>query len=197
MPRTPLHATTIACLLLLLAAGLPLAAETTDKRESEEGPKASPFVHATGGKPGKQPAKVYGNAELKKMFGPAPDTIVLPATPAGRPSGDSGEAAAPPSDALESLFAGEAKKKERAARIAEGEQEVAAARQKVTDLEKRMLAVRNPYLARPKAPEEGAEEWLAADTRKRVELTAQQLEAARAAVTEAEQALAELRRSTP
>lgn len=191
---------TVICLLFVLASGLALA-ETS----SEESPQVSPFVHATRGKSGKPSTPVYGNDELREMFGAAPAKIIRsdkPAAESGSTSesdseSESSDAAEAPVDALTAMFAAEAKRKEQALLVAQGEAEVATARQSLVDLEKRLLAVRNPYLARPKTLEADPEAWSAADSQQRVNLTNQQLEKARTAISDAEQALAKLRSSGP
>jgi len=171
-----------------------------DQKTEEAQP--SPLVQATGGKADGKREKVYGNDDLEKMFGPAParadgSSVANSDESATEKPKAAASAATAGDSALDQLFAGEARKREHAASIAAAETQVAEAKQRLADLEKRLLASRNPLLARPKPPEEGAEEWNRADAAGRVEQTQAGIEAARKAVAEAQRELAALRSAAP
>jgi hypothetical protein len=196
--------------LVLLALPAIATAGETDTSKSKEAQEAkspenesnvSPLIRASRRARGEKQdseAKVYGNDDLDEMFGPsestppeAQDADSTEPTEAARPA----EGEAQP-DALEQMFASEARKKERATEIAGAEQRVTDAKQAIVDLEKRLLAVKNPLLARPSAPEEGAEEWKAGDGQSRLQQTELQIAAAREALAEAERELSELKRGS-
>jgi hypothetical protein len=207
------------CLVLACAAAIPAPAadggeQGTDpaadrEAEGEEASDASlsPLIHATGGKSSATPVKVYTNEDLKRVSGtgPGPAETTLPPSPASEPATGGGaepeppSAAGEPTSALDELFAREARRQEHVRLIALAEERVATAKQRVADFEKRMLAIRNPLLARPKPPEdeEEATAWQDSDATGRVQQTEGQLEAARAEVAQAERDLAELRRAGP
>jgi len=174
---------------------------STSAKESEQ--KLSPLVNATGGKPGSS-SKVYTNDDLKQLQGTgSSDSSAEPAKPQAASETKPGQPAAaakpaePPKSALGQMFEQEALRKEHVQKIAEAEERVVDAKQRVVDLEKRRLAIRNPLLARPAAPEEGADEWAGANGEQRVEMTNSQIEAARDEVAQAESDLAALRNSRP
>jgi len=176
--------------------------QTEEAKSPEKGSKLSPLVQASRTVRGEKKdgeAKVYGNDDLDEMFGPsesAPSTTQddsEPTEPTETAQPVEGEAQP---DALEQMFANEARKKEQATEITGAEQRVADAKQKIVDLEKRLLAAKNPLLARPSAPEEGAEEWNAGDAQSRVRQTEQQIATAREMLAEAERELAELKRGS-
>lgn len=208
----------IGCMGLVLAFAVtsPATVAQSDERDSESGteqgtesakasePEVAPFVHARGGKGTTSPGKVYTNEDLARLSGsePAPPSDA-PAAAARAGETESGEEPGKAPDAqeeksaLDKLFEREALRKEHQQKVAEAEQRVAAAKERITDLEKRELAIKNPFLARPKAPEEGAEEWERSDGPQRVKQTEDQLRAAREELAEAERELDELRRSVP
>jgi hypothetical protein len=174
---------------------------STSAKESEQ--KLSPLVHATGGKQGAS-SKVYTNDDLKQLQGTGSSgSSAEPAKPQPASETKPGEPAAaakpgePAKSALDQMFEQEALRKEHVQKIAEAEQRVVDARQRVVDLEKRRLAIRNPLLARPAAPEEGADEWAGANGQQRVEMTDSQIQAAKDEVAQAELDLATLRSSRP
>jgi hypothetical protein len=139
--------------------------------------------------------KVYGNDDLNEMFGPSESTPTATQDEESTGVAETAEVEALP-DALEQMFAGEARKKERATEISGAEQRITDAKQAIVDLEKRLLAVKNPLLARPSAPEEGADEWNAGDGQTRVRQTEQQIAAARKALADAERELSDLKRGS-
>ncbi len=209
MKRSMLPWTILTCLTIALAGGVALAADQTDgpatedqepANESAKKPESSPLVQAAA-KSGKQATqtKVYDNAELAKMFGAAPEATRGPAAESGSATADTAGKSAPAgeSDPLTAMFAAEARKKEQAQKIAAGEQRVAAAKERLAQLKKRKLATRNPFLARPKAPDEGVEEWKAMNAEQRAKHADQEFATARTALSAAERELAELRSGRP
>jgi hypothetical protein len=74
--------------------------------------------------------------------------------------------------------------------IAEAEQAVAAARERVKELENRILALRNPYMARPEIPEEEKADWDSMGTGERIKNSEEQLAQARKDLEAAEKARA-------
>lgn len=201
----------------------PVAASTGGERETEtrveeeagdeSGPKLSLWVQATGGRDKSAPVKVYSNEDLERLTGlrstPAesrPEPRAAPTTSHTHeetPSSgdDEGEESAEPEaeekTALELLFEREEARREHAQEVAAAEQRVEAARQRIVEAEKRALAARNPYLARPKPPEEGVEAWEGADGAGRVRQSDALIQAARDELAEAQRELDELRRSAP
>jgi len=168
---------------------------STSAKESEQ--KLSALVHATGGKQGSS-SKVYTNDDLKQLQGTGSSgSSAEPAKPQPASETKPGQTAESPKSALDQMFEQEALRKEHVQKIAEAEQRVVDARQRVVDLEKRRLAIRNPLLARPAAPEKGADEWAGANGGQRVRMTDSQIEAARDEVAQAESDLAALRNSRP
>jgi hypothetical protein len=204
------------CLVLTFAVASPATAAQSDERDSEpdsekktEGTeksksKVAPFVHATGGKGSTSQGKVYTNEDLARLSGsePAPQAGA-PASGASARETDSGAEQTGATDtkeeksALDQLFERQALREEHKQKVTEAVDRVAAAKERITDLEKRALAVKNPFLARPKAPEEGAEEWERGSGPQRLKQTENQLQAARDELAEAERELAELQRSAP
>jgi hypothetical protein len=184
------------CLVLAGAAAIPAPAADGGEQAQEKAKK-----------PSNAPAKVYTNEDLKRLSakGPGREETTLPPGPASAQATEGDAKPEPPSgeeeeaDPLDQLFAREAARKEHAKQVAQAEERVAAAKQQVADLEKRLLAIKNPFLARPKAPEdeEAAAAWEGGGGPERVEQTQGQLEAARAEVAQAERDLAELRLARP
>jgi len=128
----------------------------------------------------------YSGGEKKESSEATPQSSTSEKTP------DDGGAAA-----LKKMFAERDSRKDNAGKVAEAEAAVAAARERVAQLEKKKLAIVNPFLARPAAPEdeEEAERWKAMNGPERVAAADGELVEARKAVAEAESALAVARRN--
>ncbi len=189
------------------------AAATPKPRAAEA--ERSPFMQAVAGEQGAAPAKVYSNTDLEQMFGGAPSAKKQEAPPAqgATPASEPSERVEPESEteaetarvpvpaeqkgAVDALLEREAARAEYAQSIADAELQVRQAQKRVSDLEQRQLAARNPLLPRPAAPEEGAEEWQAMNGAQRAARADEELRSAREALTEAEQELARLRASRP
>jgi hypothetical protein len=202
MRRTAL-ATCFTAMLSLSIVIPAMGTEPTGETESDQAaadessePQRSPLLEATGGKKRSASDKVFTNDDLEKLSGGGSET--RKASPRKSSRGDGESVAAPKADdALEQMFAKEARRKEHREKIVQAEARVVEAKQRVVDLEKRGLAIKNPLLPRPSAPEEGAEAWQAGDARQRVDQTTSRLEAAREQVSQAESDLAALRNSRP
>ena len=78
-------------------------------------------------------------------------------------------------------------------RVEAAEQRVAAASARVVELEKRLLAIRNPFLPRPELPPEEAQAWEGLDGAQRAARVEQQLAEARDELAAAEDELMSLR----
>lgn len=196
-------------LVLAFAVASPTTASQEGDPEVEQGsddtsadqpqPKRSVWVQATGGKRTGAPVKVYRNEDLERIagLGPASSGSRTEDTTQETPAGPPAEGTAPPAEeksALDLMFEKQAAQREHAEKIAEAELRVEAARKRIVEAEKRLLAVRNPLLARPKAPEEG---WEEGGGEQRAQQSKDVLQAARDELAQAEQELDQLRRSVP
>ncbi len=185
-------------LSLFLAAGLFLSlstacAATGEEKSSAAGEKETQAKDAkkkaapAAQKPGQAP--LYTNDDLERMFG----SSTAPQDEADEPAG--GEVtekteppkkeqpkkpAAAPSDPLKAMEDAEARQADLKLRMTDAERAVAEASARVRELEKRLLAIRNPFLARPQLPPEEAEAWKNLDSEERLKRTEKQLEEARA-----------------
>lgn len=142
----------------------------------------------------KEESLSFSNSDLERRYGggeekakskkAAPSSAVEKKSEAG-------------SSALEKMFAKEEAKKERAQKVADAEEVVAAAKERIARLEKTKRAIANPYLARPSAPEdeEQAERWKNQDSAERLNSTDAELKSARKMLADAQAALAEARRN--
>ena len=203
---TPAAITKFGCLLLVVSvtAALAGAGEPSPKEKpAESAQKAavssktdtvrSPYVQAATKRPKRPGTKTYSNEDLERMFGggvPRAATPVAEGSPG--PAGTADGAKSP----LEQVLEQERLAEERRRQIVAGEKKVAEARQRIVDLERRTLALKNPlWGARPAPPEEGREEWDQMDGRQRVNQADAQVEAARQDLALAQRELAELLRS--
>jgi len=117
------------------------------------------------------------------------------AQPAGAANGKNKPASpkAPAPDPLAQLQASQQAKREKTAQRAEAQQRVQAAQAKVTDLEKRLASLRNPYLARSQPSDEEKEAWKGKDQAGRLRVTEENLAQARSELEQARADLNELR----
>ncbi len=191
-------------LLAVFLIGLTPVACATDEEAKKEETKAA---ESSGEKEAEEEVKVYTNADLEKMFGDesADETIPptqLPTSPS--PAAEPGRTAEPsesaeppaeskPADALTLMQQQQAQREERQRTIAEAQKAVADARARVKELEERIMALRNPYRARPVIPEDEKAEWDAMGTRERLEDSQEKLRLAREELAKAEKELAEIR----
>lgn len=211
----PKHASKLLPWLLglaLVGGLLPAAVAEEEKKPEEKPPQksaepaetkpASPAVTEEVKKDAEE-GRVFTNEDLERLFGGEGEEVFEPA-----PQPAPAEGAAPaertplqpteatpqaPADPLQWMQAQQAREAERRQLIAEAEAAVVAAQQKVADLEKRLLAIRNPYLARPQIPDEEKADWDAKDAKARVDSTEEQLRLAREEVQKAQQELSRLR----
>jgi hypothetical protein len=197
--------TVLASLLAipLFAAGA-LAAESKDKAKpkdctglTEAQRKAAgceepenPFLKAARGKAGEPVQdKVYGNDDLERLFGPPPAAEQAPA--AEPEPGTESAPPVPPPDPGNVLAEIEEQRKqaeERAAVAAEAEKKITDLRDRLASLERAKIAVHNPLLARPEAPEGHAAEWDKMSGTERVTLLDSLIDATRRELEQAEQA---------
>ena len=152
---------------------------------------AAPTADATAaaGADADPPAKVYTNDDLKRLPPPTalpPDDgspgVVVAAPPPLKAQSPSRAPERPKTAAVQAP-----------ARVDVAEQRVAAASARVVELEKRLLAIHNPYLPRPELPPEEALAWKGLDGRQRAARVEQQLVEARGELDAAEADLARLR----
>lgn len=148
----------------------------------------------------KEESLSFTNEDLARRYGGDEEKKPAPETSQSVPSSEQPSTDKPGTDeasALEKLFADRDSRKEKVGMIAEAEAAVAAARERVTQLEKKKLAVVNPFLARPAAPEDAAdaERWKKMNGAERVAASNSELEEARKALAEAVSALASARRN--
>jgi hypothetical protein len=169
--------------------------------ETDEDPKTSEAADSEAKKDAEgkaekkepEPGKVYTNADLERLFGPAPP----PKTADGRPEDAEAAAGGDPKrpDALDAMQDEQARGRTRQLQAAEVEKVVADKRAEIERLEQRILRIRNPLLPRPEAdltPEE-KEEWKGLTAPQRVDLTQEQLDQARKELAEAEARLKKLK----
>jgi hypothetical protein len=183
--------------------------KTAKPAEPQAGTKAvSPLVIAARNVP--KPVgevKVYTNDDLEKMFGPSR----VEEAPAGDIEQQAAAAAAgteppppggmqqiePAPDAVREVLDEERREQQNSERIAQAEAKLVAAQEAVSQLERDIQAMRNPYLPKPKAPEGTSEdEWAAMAVPARLANTEKRLEQARVNLGRA-QAELEAARKTP
>jgi len=199
--------------LALVVLLLPAALAEDEKKEEPKPPEKAAEPAKTGEESptGEEVQKdlsegrVFTNEDLERLFGGEAEEEIVPPAAEGVPGEGAapperrpvepvpGEAAGQPTDPLQWMQERQAREAQRREKIAEAEAAVTAAQQKVSDLEKRLLAIRNPYLARPDIPEEEKGEWDAMGAQERVDATEEQLRQAREDLQTAQQELARLR----
>jgi len=186
----------LALLCVALVTLAPAAAEEPAKAKAPERSEES---------------KVYTNADLRRpqatpaTDAEAADSAATPADPAEETAEPVEQTAAAAETAkteetdaqaeanpLDWMKARQAQQAERERLIQEAEVRLAEARTEVAAIEKRIAAIRNPYLAPPK-PAEDDEKWSGQNNVERLESSKSELEEARLKVTEVEAELRELR----
>ena len=187
--RTLTAASSAWLVALLLVSGAARAAQDGTSGKDDKAEPVNPFVEATSNKSKSRDAKVYTNADLRKLYG-------------GGSVDSSGETAAPAgaaiaTDPLEQLFEQQARAEQHDKDVLAAEARVTEARNKVEQVKKASLAIKNPFLPRPKPPEENVEEWQAASVPGRVEMANQALAQAEADLAGAKAEVARLKRSRP
>lgn len=171
--------------------------------EPHTAPAKSPFMAAA--RANQKPAEsalVFDNDDLEARYGPVEEA---PASPVqaeannaegkdaakGKDAAEGKEAA----DPLKSMEEEQAAAKEQRERVAAAQKNLSAARQEVTRLEKQMLAIKNPFSARPDLSDE-EKEARAKSAESAPELlarTQKQLDEARQKLAEAEKELTDSR----
>jgi len=145
----------------------------------------------------KEEAKVYTNADLRRPAAPpatdgeSADSAATPPSPAEQATEPATKAPAE-TDPLAWIKDRQAQQAERERLTQEVELRLAEARTEVAAVEKRIAAIRNPFLAPPKPPEDD-EEWAGQDNVERLASSENELEEARRKLSEAEAELRELR----
>lgn len=145
-----------------------------------------------------QAVPLYTNEDLERMFGPSGASKQSEGEAKPQPSSAAREGARPEAprvprrDPLEAIEEEQAREADRGLRLAEAEREVAEAAARVKELEKRALAIRNPFLPRPELPPEEAEAWKGLSNEQRLERTEAALAEARRKLEEARARLAAL-----
>jgi hypothetical protein len=177
----------------ILSAALAGSFSIAEEPRKEESQKA--------GAPAKKPATkddqvhVYTNDDLDRL----PPDPTARRSEAGPPAGKDVAGAASkakgvvPYDALGRLQDEQAKAAGLATQIADAERKVTAAEGRVQDLEKKALAIKNPFLPRPEVSPEQAEAWRRMNNVERLKATEDELAAARKAVESAKADLEKLR----
>jgi len=208
---------TTVFLATLLAAAPTLA----EDRASTSAPKDSAKAKTKTGVATSEKL-VFTNDDLERRYGPSRElpppvaeetpAVISPAATSGiegagaavpdaaatgtDAAAAAGETAPPEPDALQQLSDGQAREAKHRTEVMAAQSKVDQAHERIAELEKRVLALRNPLLARPAPPEKEREEWDRADNEKRVERSIADLEGARNDLTAAEQELARVR-NTP
>ena len=146
-----------------------------DEKEAAGQQKPGPGKKEAAG----DPAQPYTNEDLERMFGRSRSSRKAEAGSAtsGLPAGTKKD-----EEGLEN-------EKAQVPTRQEAEQQLAAAEARVKDLERRILAVRNPLLPRPQLSTEEAEASKGLDNVQRLKLTQEALEAARKELQEARERL--------
>jgi hypothetical protein len=184
----------VACFISIACA----TEKGSEQKDSEAAPKSEKAAE-----PAEQEAMVYTNEDLNKLFGeegiseqtalppedsseerePVMEVKVVEPEPAEKSAGDP----------LNLMQQQQAQAEERTRIVAEAELAVAEARARVQQLEQRMLALKNPFMARPKIPEEERADWDSLGARERREKSEEQLTQAREQLKAAEEELARVR----
>lgn len=154
---------------------------TTEAPQAEVRPE--PAVSQTSAREPAAPAPVPPPEE-------PPASVVEPQPEAGVEDPPADPAATDPLQWMEDR---QAREEAERVRIAAAEKAVADARAHVAELEKRLLAVRNPFLPRPVLPPEEAAAWEGLDGAERAKRVEAQLGEARSELERAEKTLADLR----
>jgi len=189
-----LRARTRRCRCALFAA-LPLAAAAvgllgcnSEKPAAHPGDGTSPDSvpgDRASGDGTEEVRKVYTNEDLEKL----PPLTTLP-----EDDGSPGVLVAPAREGSSEPRSEPAA--ETRASVEDAEQRVAAASAQVAELEKRLLAIRNPLLPRPQLPPEEAQAWEGLDGIQRAGRVEGQLASAREELADAEAELARRRSAT-
>ncbi|MDH3592779.1 MAG: hypothetical protein OER88_12915 [Planctomycetota bacterium] len=174
--------------------------ESQDQAATDSKKKKSAIAQAVTRERGRKPARVFTNEDLEKLTGLGPEQPrIKPPSPDAPPPPKKKTAAEKAAE--DGRAPGFADTERRAARAADldrrrsaAEARVLLAEQRVSALERRLLQIRNPYLARPEIPEDEKEAWDALDGAGRAALTERQLAGAKKDLAEAREAYEAARR---
>jgi hypothetical protein len=194
-PRLPIWILAVALIGLT-----PIACATEEEAKQEE----TKAAESSGEQKAEEEVKVYTNADLEKMFAdesanetvpptqlpPAPESAAKPEESAKPAEPAKPPAESKPSDPLSLMQQQQAQKEERQRNRAEAEKAVADARARVEQLEERIMALKNPYRARPVIPDDEKEDWDSMGTRQRLEDSEEKLRLAREELAKVEKELA-------
>jgi hypothetical protein len=175
----------VGCTGFLLVASAHEEKAPKDKKQQEKkaGAQATTAQSAPASKPAEETPTMITNEVLERMYGksePAP------------PKEDGAEKSGEPAKELDPLQAMEQEKElaaKRQADMAVAQQKLADAQARVTELEKRVLEYKNPYLPRPQLTPEEAAKQQGLNQAERVTATQKELEEARKAVAQAQAGL--------
>jgi len=189
-------------LLVTLGAAPQLAAEAPTEAE-KRGARATA---ANGGSGGSTGAKVYTNEDLQKLATGTPIDVMFKPSDAPAPAEPSAEAGAPAKadetgsepgaktqDPVGWLEQRQIDSQRRKQQVAEAQEQVDAAAQRIADLEDRLRKVKNPLLARPKMAEDEREGWQGMSNPERAAHTEAALQQARDELETARQELVKAR----
>lgn len=171
-----------ACMILVLSlAAVSPAFADERKRERPEPTRKEKAIRAA-------ETVVITNDVLEALYGSTGSTE--PAA-VDAPEAEAEEGTALP-DPLQAMRDQAGRKRTLRALAADTRKEVAAAEAEVRRLEKRALAVKNPYMPRPEIRADEKEHWDSLDNRQRLQKTEQELAAARERLRSAREKLAKL-----
>lgn len=149
--------------------------------------------------------EVFTNEDLERLFGRGEETTPETGPEEGEPADGTarpeprpvepvqGAGTAQPADPLQWMEERKTRQAERQEQIAAAEAAIGAARERIADLEQRIRATKNPYLARPQIPDDEKSDWDGMSAPERVAAAEQQLQEAREELRKAEEELARLR----
>ena len=200
----------LLCIVLVAAAGPAIAGDEDKKDDAKSSEKAQKEAGAKGAaesgrSDNDDEAVVFTNEDLERLFGgdESESTIDDAAPAAGKPPAvrpgtrDEKPKPADPNKPLLLLEEQKAQQAEWSRQVAAAEADVEAARKKVTDLDYRLRATRNPFLARPEIPEDEQGKWSGLTASERAARTQQQIDMAREELETAQSKLDALRARRP
>jgi type IV secretory pathway VirB10-like protein len=158
-------------------------------------PSPNPTLTAAAATPAPAPksaSTAFTNDDLRRMFGEP----VASKPAGGETTGAGSTSSSEGRSALEQMAKDKKAEAEKSDRVAQAEKNLSAAQQRVADLERRALAVRNPLLARPTVSQEEHKDWDGADAAEHAKLTDADLKKAKEDVEQAKKDLDDARRGT-
>ena len=182
---------------VLLVALLVVPAALAEKTEKSDADRSeSPYAQATRGKSSAptRSENVYTTDDLERLYA---DKHGKSKAKRGTAEPQKGDAApktpAVGDDPLSRLQQQQTEQAERMRLIVETKQKVADAKKRVRELQQRILATKNPLLARPRIPEEERAEWSGQGAAQRVRNSEDKLRLAREELEKAKANLTRLR----